>query len=149
MITATRLGDGSLWVTAGLVLVVGGGACHRALGAAALATGIANLALVLLKRRVRRKRPCDYRPHSHFDIRPFAHFPSDRFSFPSGHALNAFTIGTVLALSFPTLSPGIVLVAASVAASRVVLGLHFLSDVLAGVALGTLIGSSVFTLLVR
>jgi undecaprenyl-diphosphatase len=149
MITATKLGDGWLWVAAGLTLVAGGGACHRALGASALAAGIANLALLLLKRSVRRKRPCDYRSHSHFHIQPFAYFPSDRFSFPSGHALNAFSIGTVLSLSFPSLAPGIALLAVSVAASRVVLGLHFLSDVLAGAALGTLIGSSVFVFLLR
>jgi len=54
------------------------------------------------------------------------------------------TLGTVLALAFPLTVVPVFLVAASVAASRVVLGLHFLSDVLAGSALGALIGGSVF-----
>ncbi|MFI5170022.1 MAG: phosphatase PAP2 family protein, partial [Vicinamibacterales bacterium] len=40
-------------------------------------------------------------------------------------------------------------VAASVAASRVVLGLHWLSDVLVGSLVGALIGSAVFLVLLR
>jgi len=33
-----------------------------------------------------------------WDVSPLGWFPSDRFSFPSGHALNAFAIGSVLAV---------------------------------------------------
>jgi len=61
--------------------------------------------------------------------------------------LNAFAIGSVLALAFPLLAAPVLIVAASVAASRVVLGLHFLSDVLAGSLLGALIGASVYVVL--
>ena len=75
---------------------------------------------------------------------PLGWFPSDRFSFPSGHALNAFAIGSVLALAFPAAAVLILLVAASVAASRVVLGLHWLSDVVAGVVVGLVIGTLVW-----
>ncbi len=78
---------------------------------------------------------------------PLLYVPSDRYSFPSGHSLNAFALGTVLALAFPLTAVPVFLVAASVAASRVVLGLHFLSDVFAGSALGALIGGSVFVVL--
>jgi undecaprenyl-diphosphatase len=46
----------------------------------------------------------------------------------------------VIALSFPALAPVALAVAASVAASRVVLGLHFVSDVVAGAVLGLGIG---------
>jgi membrane-associated phospholipid phosphatase len=41
----------------------------------------------------------------------------------------------------------VLLAAAAVAASRVVLGLHFLSDVLAGCILGALMGAGAFVLL--
>ena len=106
-----------------------------------MSAGIANALLVCVKRRVRRARPCERARPRHFDVDPLAWFPSDRFSFPSGHALNAFAIGSVIALAFPSVALPVLAVAASVAASRVVLGLHWLSDVLAGALAGTLIGS--------
>ncbi|MCG6928590.1 MAG: phosphatase PAP2 family protein [Acidobacteria bacterium] len=81
---------------------------------------------------------------AHFDVDPLTWFPSDRFSFPSGHALNAFAIGSVIALAFPLLAVPVLLLAVSVAASRVVLGLHWLSDVLVGSLADGLIGLSVW-----
>ena len=54
------------------------------------------------------------------------------------------SIGSVLALAYPLLAAPVLGVALSVAASRVVLGLHFLSDVLAGSLLGVIIGASAF-----
>ena len=80
---------------------------------------------------------------------PLTWFAADRFSFPSGHALNAFAMTTVIALVFPLLAAPVLLVAASVAASRVVLGLHWLSDVVAGALGGALIGTSVWLALLH
>ena len=143
MLSATRLGDGWLWLSAAVFLAAGGSASHRVLGAAAVSAGLANIVLVLVKGRVRRPRPSDVARSRKPETTP-RFVPSDRYSFPSGHSLNAFAIGSVLALAFPPLAPPLLLVAASVAASRVVLGRHFLSDVLAGSALGALIGGLVF-----
>ena len=147
MLWATRLGDGWIWLAAGVVLTAGDRERRRVLAAAAVSAGLANLALVLLKGRVRRPRPCDLAPPRRSDVKPLLYFSADRYSFPSGHSLNAFAIGSVLALSFPLVAAPLVLLAASVAASRMVLGLHFLSDVLAGAALGALIGGSVYLVL--
>lgn len=136
MVTATRLGDGWVWLAIAILLAAGGGPHHRALAAGAVAASMASSALMLLKRRFRRPRPCDLVPHPLFgDIKP-----PDRFSFPSGHTMNAFAINTVLALQYPLLAPLLGVVAASIAASRVVLGLHFVSDVIVGALLGTGIG---------
>jgi undecaprenyl-diphosphatase len=136
MIWATRLGDGWCWGLVALLLAAGGSPHSRALAASALAGGLANVAQVVLKRRFRRARPCELAPHPLFALIR----PPDRYSFPSGHALNAFAIGTVLALHYPALAPLVGLLSASIAVSRVVLGLHFVSDVLAGAALGLALG---------
>jgi undecaprenyl-diphosphatase len=147
MLWATRLADGWLWLATGLLLLAGGGECYRVLAATAIAAGLANGVQVVLKRKVRRKRPCDYARHPLYNVQPLGHFPSDRFSFPSGHTLNAFAIGSVIALQFPVLLPAVAAVALSVAASRVLLGLHFVSDVVAGAALGAALGAGVFHVL--
>jgi undecaprenyl-diphosphatase len=144
MLGASRLGDGWLWILTGLLLLGGGSSTSlRTLAAVALAMGVANGALVILKRKFPRRRPCDYTRHPAFDVEPLRLFAADRFSFPSGHTLNAFAVGSVVALSFPLLAPAVVVVAVSIAASRVVLGLHYLSDVLVGAALGLAIGGLV------
>jgi len=147
MLWASRLGDGWLWLVAGLALAAGGTEGHRVLARAAVSAGLANILLVLVKGRVRRARPCERARPSHSGVKPLLCFPSDRYSFPSGHSLNAFAIGSVIALAFPVAAPPVLAVAASVAASRVVLGLHFVSDVVAGALLGSLIGASVWALL--
>lgn len=141
------MSDGWLWVGATVGLAWGGTACQRVLTAAAVSAGLANILLIFLKGRVRRLRPCDTTLSWPRDVRPVLFFPSDRYSFPSGHALNAFAVGSVLTLAFPAGTLPLLLVAASVASSRVFLGLHFLSDVLAGSAIGILIGVSVFYVL--
>ena len=89
MISATRAGDGWLWLAVGLALAAGGSDGHRVLAAAAVSAGLANILQVLVKRRVRRTRPCDCELVSRnaYGVKPLGHFPSDRYSFPSGHAL--------------------------------------------------------------
>ena len=144
MLWATRLGDGWLQVVTGLTLLALGSDYQRTFAACAVSTGIANAAMVVLKRRFRRKRPCEYAAHPLYDVKPLGYVPSDHFSFPSGHSMNAFAVAAVIALQFPWLAPLAFVLAASVAASRVLLGLHFVSDVVVGSGLGTLIGLSVF-----
>jgi len=70
----------------------------------------------------------------------------DEFSFPSGHALNAFALAVTVGLAVPALSPLLFFLAASIAASRLVLGVHFLTDVVAGSLIGAVLGAAAFVL---
>lgn len=149
MIAATRLGDGWLWLLTGLLLVARGSRGLDVLGAVALAAAVANGLLIPLKRRFRRPRPDERGPNAYFVVPYRLQFRGDAFSFPSGHSLNAFAVSTVIALAFPSLAPMALLVAASVGASRVFLGLHYVTDVVAGAALGAAIGATAFGALVR
>jgi undecaprenyl-diphosphatase len=62
--------------------------------------------------------------------------PLDRYSFPSGHTLHAVMFTALVVPSVPELAIVLIPFTMLVAASRVVLGLHYPSDVLAGAALG-------------
>ncbi len=148
MIWASRLGDGWLWVGVGALLAAGGTATARLLAAAALAAATANASIVALKGRVKRARPGSQPGNTLFAMGgDGGRFEFDAFSFPSGHALNAFALAAVVGPAFPPAWPVLGVVAASIAASRVVLGVHFLSDVLAGAVLGTFVGGASYLVL--
>jgi undecaprenyl-diphosphatase len=132
MLAATRGGDGWLWYAMGLILLLfGGEARFAAVGSAALAGGVGIAIFLKLKKATGRKRPCAVEPHCWARL-----LPPDQFSFPSGHTITAFAVATALSTFYPELAAGLYFCAVSVALSRVLLGMHFLSDVLAGAAIG-------------
>lgn len=136
MMASTRGGDGWLWWLLGaFVAVFGGRDRFWAILAAGLSVGVGILLFRRLKRAIGRKRPCSMEPHCWATL-----LPPDQFSFPSGHTITAFAITLALSGFYPIMLPGLLFCAASVAASRILLGMHFLSDVLAGAAIGSGIG---------
>lgn len=136
LISATRGGDGWLWYAMGLaILVLGGKTRFEAVGAAGLASMLSVLLFQWLKRLTGRRRPCEIEPHCWATL-----LPPDQFSFPSGHTMTAFAVAIPLLLFYPTLTIGLLFCAVSIAISRVLLGMHFLSDVVAGAAIGTALG---------
>jgi undecaprenyl-diphosphatase len=136
VLSATRGGDGWLWYAMGLViLALGGKTRFEALGAAGLSSALSVVLFSRLKRLTGRRRPCQIAPHCWATL-----LPPDQFSFPSGHTMTAFAVAIPLSLFYPTLSIGLLFCALSIATSRIVLGMHFLSDVVAGALIGTGLG---------
>ena len=140
MILATRMGDGWLWYGLGILLLIAGGPQRFfAIGAAGTAAGIGILVFKALKRLSQRPRPCQLEPHCWSKV-----LPPDRFSFPSGHTMTASSVALVISYFYPALEGPLFFLAISIAVSRIVLGMHFLSDVLVGSAIGALLGVGSF-----
>jgi len=139
---ATRMGDGWLWYAlAPLVLTFGGVLRYRALATASFAALTGILLFKAVKHMSHRRRPCDQEPHCWCTI-----LPPDQFSFPSGHTITAFAIALSLGHLYPHAEPGLLVVASSIGVSRVLLGMHFVSDVVAGAIFGAGIGYGSFFL---
>jgi undecaprenyl-diphosphatase len=134
--TASWLGDGWVWYAAilALPLLYGFEGLQAALHLAA--TGAVGVLLYkLIKNHAVRERP--YITHSAIEC---ASAPLDRYSFPSGHTLHAVCFTIVLTTYLPEWTGALVLLASLIALSRVILGLHYPTDVAAGATLGGLLG---------
>src|SRR4029079_1086906 len=135
--TASRLGDGVIWYALMLALPFIYGQQGLRVALLMLATGAAGLAVYkLLKRTFVRERP--FIRHAGISL---AQAPLDRYSFPSGHTLHAVAFTWQACAAFPELGLVLVPLALAIAASRVVLGLHYPTDVLVGALLGVVTGS--------
>ncbi len=108
---------------------------YAVFGALVLALVLSESVSFALRQAIGRDRPTDRfvepaplisAPHSH--------------SFPSGHATSAFAAAIVLGSAFPRLRWALLALAAAIAWSRVVVGVHYPLDVLGGAVLGTAIG---------
>ena len=142
MVSSSRAEDGWLWAALGIpVLWYGGEQRYRVLAVLTLAAAVGIGLFSVLKRVAVRKRPCAMQAFTWFQK-----LPPDHFSFPSGHSLTAFAVTVPLSLYYPSYMYGLYFCAASIATSRVMLGMHFLSDVVAGSAIGAGIGYMAYSL---
>ena len=134
----SRLGDGLFWYgLMGAMVWLDGTQGLRASAHLAAVGAVSLLLYKGLKRWTRRPRP--YAADRH--IRAWV-APLDEFSFPSGHTLHAVAFTIVALAYYPMLAWLLVPFTASVAASRVVLGLHYPSDVLAATGIGSVLALS-------
>lgn len=131
---------GAVWVL--LALLVGAGARiglvrTAALGVLMFITTIAADSLAfLVKDATNRARPFEAHPSIH----PLYTVHSS--SFPAGHAATAFAGALLLAFVMPRVAPYVLGFATLIAASRVYVGVHYPTDVLAGALLGAAVGAA-------
>jgi undecaprenyl-diphosphatase len=130
-----HLGDGQ-YIFGGLLLLYLGGwlSDNLYLQQAALIITLIEVATFLLvtglKFLIRRQRP---NPPGEFVA-----FPHDKYSFPSGHAARMATLSLGVVFFYPAIGLILIVITLGVSLARIGVGVHYLSDVVAGLSLGAI-----------
>lgn len=138
----SKTGDGQIYLILGLVLWM----FESRDGALFLYTGLVAYAMelplyVMLKKLFRRARPCDVQFNNDSDFVAYVP-PSDKFSLPSGHTAAAFLMANLLAHFYPSFGILAYGWASLIGLSRVMLGVHYPGDIVAGALLGLTISTA-------
>lgn len=128
----SKSGDGYLYIIVGLLLLW----MEKQYGSQFALTLLLAFAIelptyIVCKNSVKRNRPADAIAGVNSLLKP-----SDKFSFPSGHTAAAFLFASIIAFYYPQFSGLAYTAAVLIGCSRVLLGVHFPTDILAGMALG-------------
>jgi undecaprenyl-diphosphatase len=127
----SRSGDGYLQVLLpSLMLLVDGARGQQFFITVALGFAIQLPIYWLLKNSLKRRRPPEVIPAFESVISA-----SDTFSFPSGHSGAAFLLANLCALFYGLMAWPLYVWASFVGLSRVILGVHFPTDILAGITM--------------
>ena len=128
----SRLGDGVFWYALmGALLLIDGLRAALAVAHMIVIGLLATFIYKSIKQVSSRPRPYTREPRICLSTAPL-----DQFSFPSGHTLHAACFSCIAMHYYPALGGCLIAFALLVAISRLVLGLHYISDVLAGACIG-------------
>lgn len=137
----TRLGDGFIWVAAIAYLVYKMSWSGFIDGLPIpIVSVVFSIALYwAVKLSVRRPRPFQVMKDVRAEVPPL-----DKFSFPSGHTMNNLGVGLVIGVQHPELMVFTVGLPISWGFLRIYFGVHYFTDIMAGILLGTLCGWGAF-----
>lgn len=128
----SKTGDGWLYTILTLLLVLYNPAKYSVFFTITAFAYFLELSMqFLLKKKFKRNRPQNHILSFTAKINPVG-----EFSFPSGHTASAFVMATILSVYFPVLTPLFLFWALMIGISRILLGVHFPGDILAGIFLG-------------
>ena len=139
----SRVGDGWLWYGIVVCLPWAGGPVGTSASVRMIGVGIVDILLYkIIKRWIARPRP--FRTCA--GIRECT--PSlDEYSFPSGHTLHSVACSLILTVYYPMFALFVWPLTMLIAVSRIVLGLHYPSDVIVGALIGAITAAVSFNLL--
>jgi len=139
----SRVGDG--WILFAIIvwLWIAGGPTGTSASVRAVGVGAVNLVLYqIIKRWIARPRPYRTCPGICARARSL-----DEFSFPSGHTLHSVAFSVILTVYYPVSALFVWPLTVLIALSRMVLGLHYPSDVIVGALIGGVTAAVSFNLL--
>lgn len=138
----SRLGNGIFWYALMILLpFIYGLSATLVVLQMAIAGLSGSLIYYILKRGIERPRPYVVN-----DLIKLGTQPLDQFSFPSGHTLHAVGFSTIVCFYYPEFTLVLLPVTALIAISRMLLGLHYPSDVLVGAGIGLLMAMLVLNI---
>src|SRR5262245_1184473 len=140
-IVVSELGDGVAWyaLILAMPLIYGQGGVTTFFDL--VKVGVVNLMLYkVIKHLTGRPRPCVISTNITVGTAPL-----DQYSFPSGHTMHAVAFSIIAVTQHPELAWVLVPFSSLVAMSRIVLGLHYPTDVIAGGMIGGYLASLLMT----